>query len=357
MSDSMIAESAARIFADNVDKALLERFEKGEFPQRLWQTVVDNGLSLALASEASGGIGASWADAYPILRGLGYWQAPLPLAETMIAAQLLSAAGLDVPQEPMALVDETQAAGLSLAGDGLSGSAPRVTWARYCRWALVATPSELVMVDLAASGSVTITPRTNAALEPADGVAFDKAPVLARFANPFKSLGRPVESLGALARSAMMVGAMEWLLEQSVQYSMDRVQFGKPIGRNQAIQQSLSLMAGEVCAARVAAQVACNDAPDVTGGDHPQALFSIAVAKVRGGEAATRCASIAHQTHGAIGFTYDHALNFATRRLWAWREVYGSDAQWALRLGQAAIRARSGGFWPGVTARQFASLS
>jgi acyl-CoA dehydrogenase len=360
MSDSMIAESAARIFGENVDKGLLERFEKGQWPAALWKLALDNGLSMALASEASGGIGASWTDAYPIFRGLGYWQVPLPLAETMIAALLLSRAGLSVPEEPVALIDEIQSAGLSIKGEGsaarLSGVARRVPWARYCRWALVSLNGSLLMLDLSPSANLSLVQRNNAALEPEDEVSFSDAAVLANFANPLKALNEPLRTLGALGRSAMMVGAMEWLLEQSVQYAMDRVQFGKPIGRNQVIQQNLAWMAGEVSAARMSAHIAFDDAPDVSNEGGPQALFSAAVAKIRCGEAATRSASIAHQTHGAIGFTYEHALNFATRRLWAWREACGGDAWWAQKLGEAAIAAGSKGFWSSVTQRSFETL-
>ena len=154
---------------------------------------------------------------------------------------------------------------------------------------------------------------------------------------------------------------MEWLLAQSVQYASDRVQFGKPIGKNQAIQQQLALLAGEVAAARVAAIVACADAPHA---DAPHAgttdcaatVFSAAVAKIRCGEAASRAAAIAHQVHGAIGFTQEHPLHFATRRLWAWREQFGTDAQWAARLGRAAIQAGADGFWPALSDQQFSGL-
>jgi acyl-CoA dehydrogenase len=86
------------------------------------------------------------------------------------------------------------------------------------------------------------------------------------------------------------------------------------------------------------------------------ALFSAAVAKVRCGEAATRGTGIAHQVHGAIGFTHEHALHYATRRLWAWREEFGTDAFWAARLGRAAIGARAAGFWPAITDGRFAAL-
>ena len=172
--------------------------------------------------------------------------------------------------------------------------------------------------------------------------------------------------LGAVARSIAMVGALESLLEQSVQYANDRVQFGRPIGKNQAIQQPLAVLAGDTAAARMAARVAAQDAPSAHAAHTDaatrammagHAAFSAAVAKIRVGEAATRATSIAHQTHGAIGFTQDHALHFATRRLWAWREAHGSDAWWAGRLGRAAITARSGGFWSSLTQRHFASMT
>jgi acyl-CoA dehydrogenase len=358
MSDSMIETTAARIFADNVDRALLERFEKGEWPARLWGLVVDNGLSLALAAEEAGGIGASWADAYPILRGLGYWQVPLPLAETMIASLLLSAAGVAIPDGPIALIDEGNDITLDDAGEkaGLTGNAPRVAWARHCRHALVAAGGGLALVDLADDKRIRITQRLNPAREPEDEVTLSAAPCLARAANPLPGLSEPIRTLGAVAKSAMMVGAMEWLLEQSVQYAGDRVQFGKPIGKNQAIQQSLAQMAGDVAAARMAAMVACDDAPNVAARACPAMLFSAAVAKIRCGESATRATSIAHQVHGAIGFTYEHHLNYATRRLWSWREACGADAWWAERLGRAAIEARAAGFWPAITRKHFASL-
>ncbi|HEX6019031.1 MAG TPA: acyl-CoA dehydrogenase family protein, partial [Burkholderiaceae bacterium] len=115
----------------------------------------------------------------------------------------------------------------------------------------------------------------------------------------------------------------------------------------------LALMAGDVAAARMSALAAAADAPNSTRADAPAAPYSIAVAKVRCGEAATRACGIAHQVHGAIGFTREHSLHFATRRLWAWREQFGSDAWWAARLGGLAIRAGGIAFWPSLTRRRF----
>jgi acyl-CoA dehydrogenase len=355
MSDSMIEQSAERLFSANVDKALLERVEAGEFPEALWTLASDAGFPMVLAAESAGGIGAGWNDAYPILRGLGRWQVPLPVSETMVAAMLLSMAGLEVPEGPIALIEAGLDNTVALAADGtLSGRAPRVPWARHSRWATVSIDGAgLALVDLR-DPAVSIVARVDASRMPCDTVSFAGARTAARAASPLPSLRSPAWTLGAVARSMMLVGALEAVLEQSVRYANDRVQFGKPIGRYQAIQQQLALLAGDVACARVAALVAGDDAPSVARRDAPSAAFSAAVAKVRCGEAATRAASIGHQVHGAIGFTYEHMLNFSTRRLWAWREQYGTDAWWAQRLGEAAIAGRADGFWPGLTDRAFA---
>lgn len=358
MSDSMIEQSAARLFSENVDKALLERFEAGAFPDDLWRLATDSGFSVALATEESGGIGQTWAAAYPILRGIGYWQVPLPLSETMIGTMLLSMAGIALPEGPVTVIEQGLGNEITATGSGasmrLSGRAMRVPWARYCRWAVVSLgDGGIALLDLHDKAKAAIAPHTNHARIPVDTLVLDGAPAVEQAPNPLPALGKPIWTLGAIARSAMLVGALEWLLEQSVQYANDRIQFGKPIGRNQALQQQLALMAGDVAASRVAALVAANDAPSAEARNCAATVFSAAVAKIRTGEAATRAASVAHQVHGAIGFTYEHMLNFGTRRLWAWREEFGSDAWWAERLGRAAIASGSKGFWPALTERRF----
>ena len=381
MNDSMIEDSAKRLFSEQVDKALRLRAEAGELDATLWRHVVESGFPLLLATEAAGGYGQGWTDAYPLLRGLGYWQVPLPLAETMVAALLGSMAGFDLPDlaaGPLTLIEQGQGNQLQLGGTAdaptLSGTAHAVPWARHASAALVSlADGRLALLGLqGAAGAVGVTgvtgvrgvagaagaagvmlqPQVNHAGLPSDTLVLQQARLQAVAPNPV-ALRQPVWTLGAVARSAMLVGALESALEQAVRYAGERVQFGKPIGKNQAIQQNLALMAGDVAAARVAALVAAADAPSTQYADSRAAPFSAAVAKVRAGEAATRGTGIVHQVHGAIGFTHEHPLHFATRRLWAWREEFGTDAMWAAELGRAAIAARAAGFWPGLTAKQF----
>ncbi|HET7528298.1 MAG TPA: acyl-CoA dehydrogenase family protein [Burkholderiaceae bacterium] len=357
VEDSLIERSVQRLFADEVDKGVRDRVEAGQFDERLWRLAVDSGFTLALASESAGGIGESWSAVVPILHGLGCWQVPLPLAETMIGALLLSAAGIAIPDGPLTVLEQGQSNDLVVRGSDASlrvhGSAPHVAWARHAH-ALVLSlaDGQLALLDLRERQGVSCEERSDHARMPSDTLRFDGALCVAVARCPL-ALTQPVWHLGALARSVMMVGALEAALEQSVRYAAERVQFGKPIGRNQALQQQLALMAGDAAAARMAALAAAGDAPSLAQRDASAAPFSIAVAKVRCGEAATRATGIAHQVHGAIGFTREHSLHYATRRLWAWREQFGNEAFWAERLGRAAVAVGPAGFWAALTQRRF----
>jgi acyl-CoA dehydrogenase len=354
----LIADSAERLFSSAAftDRAARLRREDGVLDASAWQAVTDAGYHLLLAHEAAGGFGAPWGAAWGVLRGIGCWQVPLPLAETMVAALLLSSAGLPVPDGPLTVIDQA-AGGLTATGASdaphLSGPVLHLPWGRHAVAAAVAlADGRIALLPLGDAKGVVCEPHTNVAGLAADVLHLDGAGCT-HAAPHALGLARPAWTLGALTRCIMLVGALESVLAQAVQYAGERVQFGKPIGRNQALQQQLALLAGDVAAARMAARVAAADAPWAMQPDQGAAAFSIAVAKVRCGEAASRAAAIAHQVHGAIGFTQEHALHFATRRLWAWREEFGSDADWAAQLGRAAIGAGSAGFWPGLTARRW----
>jgi acyl-CoA dehydrogenase len=359
-TDPLIADSAARLFSQQVGVAMRLRAERGEFDAALWQRVSDGGFPLMLAAESAGGLAQGWPAAFPVLRGIGYWQVPLPLMETMVAAQLASIAGLDIPDGPLTLLEQGQGNRFDVDGSAaaptLTGVAHAVPWARHARAALVSlADGRLAMLELRGNAGVTLQPHVNHAGLPSDTLVLRDARCGAARRHAL-ALHQPVWLLGAVARSIMLVGALEATLELAVRYAGERIQFGKPIGKYQAIQQNLALLAGDVAAARVAALVAAADVPDAQQSDGRAATFSAAVAKVRAGEAATRGSAIAHQVHGAIGFTQEHPLHFATRRLWAWREEFGTDAHWAEVLGRAAIHARAGGFWPSVVRKHFPDM-
>ncbi|MGD9527915.1 MAG: acyl-CoA dehydrogenase family protein, partial [Pseudonocardia sp.] len=152
----------------------------------------------------------------------------------------------------------------------------------------------------------------------------------------------------SLGRSQLLAGAARGALAQSVRYAGERVQFGRPIGRFQAVQQQLAMAAGEVAAAGAAADAAAATA-DRDGFGTAATALAVAAAKARTSEAAGAVARIAHQVHGAIGFTREHDLRLLTTRLWAWREEDGSDAFWHAELGAWVLAAGPDGLWPLVT--------
>ena len=62
-------------------------------------------------------------------------------------------------------------------------------------------------------------------------------------------------------------------------------------------------------------------------------------------------AAIAHQAMGAIGWTQEHVLQRFTRRMWGWREDFGSEAEWAVRLGERVAAKGADQIWPMLTTR------
>lgn len=149
----------------------------------------------------------------------------------------------------------------------------------------------------------------------------------------------------ALALVAQMGGALERCLEMSIDHANTRVQFGKPLGKQQAVQQNLAILAEEAAAVAVAAQAASR------ARDLGEAAFEIACAKLRANQAAGRGAAIAHQVHGAIGFTQEYPLHRFTRALMLWRSQAGNDAYWAGRVGAMASAGGGRGLWEDITRR------
>jgi len=155
-------------------------------------------------------------------------------------------------------------------------------------------------------------------------------------------------TFAAIVRSMQMAGALEAVLEMSLRYAGERVAFGRPIAKFQAIQHALARLAEETAAALAIANsaAAALDRP----GD-PVALFlDAAAAKIRVGEAAGEGAAIAHQVHGAMGFTDEHILHRYSHRLWEWRDDFGTESEWAHRLGEAFLAGGGAALWPTLTA-------
>ncbi len=343
-----LLKTVDRIFDEHCPKALRESAEAGEWPAALWQALEAVGLDRVALPEEAGGSGLDFEDAMLALRRCAYHAAPVPLAETMFAGRLLAAAGIAVPRGALTVAPVRTGDRLSFVQSAsattVSGKAYRVPWGNRCAHAVVAG-------ELGGKGALGLVSTSGAARgvdknlagEPRALLEFDAVPLLA-YAVLDGARAR-LEAEGALCRSVQMAGALERTLEYSLQYANERVQFGRPIAKFQAIQHMLAQLAGQVAAASAAADAAVEAsslAPDE---------FSVSVAKSRAGEAAGKGAEIAHQVHGAMGYTREHNLHYSTRRLWSWRDEFGNETYWQSRLGRAVAAQGADALWPLLSRR------
>ena len=153
----------------------------------------------------------------------------------------------------------------------------------------------------------------------------------------------PLVQRSALPRAALMAGAIEKMCQLTVSYTNERVQFGRPVARFQAVQQHLVWAAQDAALVRIAAEVAAREA---TRGDAP---FEIAAAKLIANQAAARATKACHQAHGAMGMTQEYPLHHFSRRLWSWRKEYGADAHWSAVLGNMTTGVGADGLYPLIT--------
>ncbi|MFG1424943.1 acyl-CoA dehydrogenase family protein [Roseixanthobacter glucoisosaccharinicivorans] len=347
---AILLEQTDRLLAHHVTPACLKAADDGAFPLAAWDAVSEAGLTLALVSEEAGGAGLSAVTAGQIIRRSAYHALPAPLAETLMAQALWTLAGGAAVDGMVTLATGT---GLALSFDGegavLNGSLSSVPWGAQASFILLAAhdgdgTAHLVLLPQA---DRPVRSRQNVANEPRDSLTLAGVRVDAGNIRPLPASLSDADGLmmfGAFLRAQQMVGAMERCLDLALTYANERKQFGKPIGRFQAVQHMLAEAAGQCAAAGAAAQLAAS----AWGGAHFP--FAVAVAKARCGEAAGKVAEICHQVHGAMGFTHEHPLHFFTRRLWAWRDEFGREAHWQERIGRAVCGQGGDALWPMLVA-------
>ncbi len=354
--DELISETADRLFGELCTHEAVQAAEDVGGAPEIWDAFCETGFDLIAVPESAGGSGGTLAEAAEVLRLIGYHSAPIPAAENgILGGWLLAQAGLErsdgfVTVVPPRAVDCAWSSGsncsLHFTGDGvasLSGEARRVPWARSAEIIVCVCECEGRATVVAVPASqCEITPLANMAGEPRDTVRFDGATGVVAPA-PDGVNAEVLAQRGALSRVALMAGAIEKMCQLTVSYTNERVQFGRPVARFQAVQQHLVWAAQDAALVRMAAEVAAREA---TRGD---ARFEIAAAKLIANQAAARATKACHQAHGAMGMTQEYPLHHFSRRLWSWRKEYGSDAHWAKVLGTMATGVGADGLYPLIT--------
>ncbi len=324
-TDQILLDTVGRIARDHCDKALLDAAEAGVFPQALWSALVATGFH-ELGLPASG---VDDGNLFAVIRECGRYAFPLPVAETMLGKRWLHAAGIETQ-------DQIIGVGL-LAGDELI----QVPWGRSAVLLLGIQPAADGLYQdgalVVCTAGEDVVQGGNIAGEPCDAVTKvalgDQVPVAQAYAQL------------ALARTVQMAGALDATLELTLQYVNEREQFGRALSKFQAIQHNMAVLAAEVAAAGRASDAA------VAALGTERFIPDLAAAKSRVGEAAGIVAEIAHQAHGAMGFTYEHQLHHFTRRLWAWRDDFGNEQTWNAALGAHLIDGGADNVWSFIATR------
>lgn len=337
MRDLML-RSLDRIVADALDVNGRAAADGGaSFPQKLWAALEAQGMT-AIGEIAEGDLG--YADAMALVRRAAFHTLPVPFAETVLARRLLALAGMAVPDGMLTVAPPGASKDVALSSGRLRGLATAVPWGRQVAHVVIAGDGDLVLAEVS---DAAVRRDLNMAGEPRDAIDLTKVEVAA--SAPMGQARRIVEAEGALLRSVQMAGALARVLDLSLAWANDRVQFGKPIAKFQAVQHLMAQLAAETAAASAAADLAVEAA--VGGPDR----FAIAIAKARTGEAAGKGAAIAHQAFGAMGFTREHPLHHATRRLWSWRDEFGGEAFWQADIGRAVAAKGADRLWATLTER------
>lgn len=331
--DTLLSDAFGKFVAGHCTPTVVREVERTQQATELWAQIEASGYLELLVPEAAGGAGLGLREAFDVGLACGRHALPVPLVPTMWLRRVLCDAGVDIPPGPMAIAPQC-----SRGSDG-AVRCQAVPFGAVADWVLVADAQGSALWPVAHDQRSST------------GVHGSLQAHLAWPAVPRTALALPADvaglQAGALLTAIAMAGAMQRVLELTVGYANERSQFGKSIGKFQAVQQQLSVMAEQVFAARMAAQIGCANEAGTT---RPDALRS-AVAKARASEAAQQVVAIAHAVHGAIGITGEYDLQLYTRRLQEWRGDFGSQAHWHAQLGAALLAEPQVGTLPFLLSR------
>jgi len=352
LSSNIVVEAAEKLLRDLADPQKINHTKDDNWQSTLWTTLEDSGLPLSWVSEKLGGSGASMTEGFALLHLAGRYALPVPMAETMLAGWLLSQATIPSPSGAMTVAPLNPNDRIMLDGEGtLSGHARAIPFALQSDHVaiLAQAPSGLHIALIKRSDCQYKSIPSLSGDDVADLTLKCVKPVILRPA-PAHWTSKTLALMGATARSLQIGGALQWILMQTITYSTERVAFKKQISKFQAIQHNLARLASETAAATTAASSAAQSLcmEDICS---EGVFLEASSSKIRCAEAAATSCAIAHQVHGAIGFTAEHTLHRFTLRALAWRDDFGNETYWSIALGQAVASLGSNQLWPLITSR------
>ena len=355
-TQQMLKNSAREFLAQECPPSLVREMEEEErgYSPSLWRQIVDLGWTGLAFPEEYGGAEGSFLDLTVLLEETGRALMPGPFFSTIVLGGLTV---LDAGN------DEQKSDILSKICSGqimmtMAITEPSATYhpsgiqlqARREGDQYIIDGTKLFVPDAQVADLMIVAARTSNGDDPSAGITAFLIPSDSNGVdiNPLHTLGSDKQSevvfsdvrvpgsgvLGEVdegwpiveralqrataAKCVEMLGGAEAVLDMTVEYAKQRVQFGRPIGSFQTIQHHCADMATDVeCARYMAYQAAWK------AGEGIPAAREVSMAKAWVSQAYSRVCVLAHQSHGAIGFTKEHNLQLYTRRAKAQEQIYG----------------------------------
>jgi alkylation response protein AidB-like acyl-CoA dehydrogenase len=343
----MLRKAARDFLVNECPKALvreMEEDEKGYSPE-LWRKMAELGWMGLVFPEQYGGEGLSFLDLAVLIEEMGRALVPGPYISTVVycgsavlaggteeqkrellpriaKGDLILTLALTEPSasyEPASIEVRASADGDDFVINGTKLFIPDAHVADYLLCVARTKDSgdsedgiTLFLVDSKSEG-VRLDPLKTIASDRQFEVNFDNVRVPRR--NIIGELDRgwaiikEILPKATLAQCALMVGGAGQVLEMTVDYAKERVQFGAPIGSFQAIQHKCADMATDVDGCRFVTY----EAAWMRSEGMPCAL-QVSMAKAWVSEAYRRTCVEGHQIHGGIGFIKDHDMQLYFRR-------------------------------------------
>ena len=360
----MLRNSARDFLTKECPKTLVRQMETDEkgYSPNLWKGMADLGWTGLVFPETYGGSGMTFLDLAVLIEELGRAIAPSPFLPTVVYCGLpILAAGTEEQKKQflpkiakgdmimtLALTEPSatwDAGGITVKataeGDDfvISGTKLFVTDAHIANYLLVVARTKegkhkeegitLFLVD-AKSPGIKLNALKTMGSDKQFEIIFTKVKVpkkniLGKLDHGW-SVIQDLLPKATLAQCAWMVGGSQQVLEMTVSYAKERVQFGKPIGSFQAIQHKCANMATDVDGSRF---ITYQAAWKLNEGLN--CALEVSMAKAWVSEAYRRTCAEGHQIHGGIGFIKDHDMQLYYRRAKASELAFG-DADYHREL-------------------------
>ena len=298
----------------------------------LWKALADGGWTALMVPEAEGGSGLRFEDFIVVLEESGRTVLPLPLTTTLLAGRVIEKAPAGGARGDLLKQIATGTTSITLAlGEGMKAEAAGANWKLTGKLEFVpygplaATvlveaklpdgKSGLFVVPTGGAGiswlDLDVMDRTVRQYEMSlNGINVPGSAALFGKADASAAIDTLVWEWRA-ALAAESLGVAEKMIEMSVAYVKERVQFGKPVGSNQAVKVRIAEMGAVADRLRSAVYYA---AWAIDSGVAERKV-AIAMAKAAASTPGAFLGSQAIHVHGGIGFTWEYDLHLYFKRI------------------------------------------